>query len=159
APGLAELGTSAERLREICACRTANVKALAVDARSQLDALAGQLRTVVDLAVSTLPDGHEVFERREARQPWPLRLSGTIATLRANLNLRSAAFRHGVRLAICVALGSSMAHAFGWHRPYWAPMTIAIVLKPDFTATFSRGVLRLGGTVIGLLVATGLFQL
>ena len=37
-------------------------------------------------------------------------------------------------------------------------MTIAIVLKPDFTATFSRGVLRLSGTYLGLLVATGLFH-
>jgi uncharacterized membrane protein YccC len=38
-------------------------------------------------------------------------------------------------------------------------MTIAIVLKPDFTATFSRGVLRLAGTFIGLVLATGLFHL
>jgi uncharacterized membrane protein YccC len=37
-------------------------------------------------------------------------------------------------------------------------MTIAIVLKPDFTATFSRGILRIAGTFAGLLVATGLFH-
>jgi uncharacterized membrane protein YccC len=37
-------------------------------------------------------------------------------------------------------------------------MTIAIVLKPDFTATFSRGILRLAGTFAGLGLATGLFQ-
>jgi uncharacterized membrane protein YccC len=37
-------------------------------------------------------------------------------------------------------------------------MTIAIVLKPDFTATFTRGVLRLIGTVVGLLMATALFH-
>ncbi len=37
-------------------------------------------------------------------------------------------------------------------------MTVAIVLKPDFTATFSRGVLRLGGTLSGLLLATALFH-
>lgn len=45
----------------------------------------------------------------------------------------------------------------GVSRPYWIPMTIAIVLKPDFTATFSRGLLRLAGTYIGLLLATPLF--
>jgi uncharacterized membrane protein YccC len=38
-------------------------------------------------------------------------------------------------------------------------MTIAIVLKPDFSATFSRGVLRLAGTFAGLGLATGLFHL
>ncbi len=38
-------------------------------------------------------------------------------------------------------------------------MTVAIVLKPDFTATFSRGVLRLAGTFAGLLFSTALFHL
>jgi uncharacterized membrane protein YccC len=33
-----------------------------------------------------------------------------------------------------------------------------IVLKPDFTATFSRGVLRLAGTFAGLILATVLFH-
>jgi uncharacterized membrane protein YccC len=37
-------------------------------------------------------------------------------------------------------------------------MTIALVLKPDFASTFSRGVLRLGGTFAGLLLATVLFH-
>src|SRR6202044_805645 len=48
------------------------------------------------------------------------------------------------------------AHA---HRPYWIPMTIAIVLKPDFGSTISRGVLRLCGTFAGLVIATGLFHI
>jgi len=37
-------------------------------------------------------------------------------------------------------------------------MTVAIVLKPDFTTTFSRGVLRLAGTFTGLALATALFH-
>ena len=37
-------------------------------------------------------------------------------------------------------------------------MTIALVLRPDFNATFSRGILRIAGTLAGLLVATGLFH-
>jgi uncharacterized membrane protein YccC len=36
-------------------------------------------------------------------------------------------------------------------------MTIVLVLKPDFTSTFSRGLLRIGGTFAGLLIATALF--
>ena len=32
------------------------------------------------------------------------------------------------------------------------------MLKPDFTSTFSRGVLRLLGTFVGLGIATGLFH-
>ncbi len=38
-------------------------------------------------------------------------------------------------------------------------MTIALVLKPDFGNTFSRGVLRLAGTYAGLMLATVLFHL
>ena len=38
-------------------------------------------------------------------------------------------------------------------------MTAAIVLKPDFTTTFSRGVLRLAGTFAGLGPRDGLFAM
>ncbi len=79
-----------------------------------------------------------------------------LLTLRANLSLESAAFRHAVRLALCIGLGSAISHSAGVKRPYWIPMTIAIILRPDFGATFSRGVLRLIGTFAGILLATGL---
>jgi len=88
-----------------------------------------------------------------------LQLSGTLAKLRANLSLQSAACRHAVRLAACVAVGEALSWSLGWHRTYWIPMTVAIVLKPDFTATFSRGVLRLAGTLVGILLTTALFLL
>jgi uncharacterized membrane protein YccC len=38
-------------------------------------------------------------------------------------------------------------------------MTIVLVLKPDFATTFSRGVLRITGTLAGLVLATILFHL
>jgi uncharacterized membrane protein YccC len=38
-------------------------------------------------------------------------------------------------------------------------MTIAVVLKPDFASTFSRGVLRLAGTFAGLGLATVFFHI
>jgi uncharacterized membrane protein YccC len=47
----------------------------------------------------------------------------------------------------------------GWYRPYWLPLTVTVVLKPDFSSTFSRGILRLAGTFAGLLLATILFHL
>ena len=78
--------------------------------------------------------------------------------LRANLSLDSTAFRHAVRLALSVGAGTAIARAVGLQRGYWLPMTIAIVLKPDFITTFSRGVLRIAGTLAGLLLATGLFH-
>jgi len=37
-------------------------------------------------------------------------------------------------------------------------MTIVLVLKPEFTTTFSRGLLRIAGTIAGLFLATALFR-
>jgi uncharacterized membrane protein YccC len=128
------------------------------DARAQIEALAGQLRSALDLAGHVTLAGAVEFERHEAEQPWRLRLAGAVALLRANLQLDSAAFRHAVRLAVCVVLGTLVGHVLDWRRSYWLPMTIAIILKPDFTSTFSRGLLRLAGTLAGLVLATGLFH-
>ena len=69
-----------------------------------------------------------------------------------------AAFRHAVRLAICVAVGDMIGRGFECRRSYWLPMTVVIVLKPDFTSTFTRGVLRIAGTIAGLFLATELFH-
>jgi uncharacterized membrane protein YccC len=127
------------------------------DAHWQIAALTGQLRSAIGLAGHVTPAGVMEFERQEAAQPWRLRLAGTVALLRANLRLDSATFRHALRLAVCVVFGTLAGDVLDWRRSYWLPMTIAIVLKPDFTSTFSRGVLRLGGTLAALVLATGLF--
>ena len=128
------------------------------DARGQVQALAGQLRAALELASHSSEEGLKEFQRHEASQPWRLRIGSAIAVLRANLNLESAVFRHAVRLAVSITLAEIIAHRVGWGRPYWIPMTVAIVLRPDFTTTLSRGVLRVAGTLIGLGVSTGLFH-
>ncbi len=156
---LPQLQILAESLREPATAPPSPLSAMLRDARFQMDALAGQLRSAIDLAAYATPAGIRAFERREARRPWTLRLGSTWATLRANLSLESAACRHAIRLAVCIAIGEAVSRGLDWRRSYWLPMTIAIVLKPDFTATFSRGVLRLAGTFIGLLLATALFHL
>src|SRR3989440_10151826 len=132
--------------------------AAAKDARFQMDALNGQLRATLELAAHATPTGQAEFVKQQTQQPWRLRFSGLMATLRANLNLQSAVFRHAIRLAALVALGNGLERGFYWHRSYWLPMTIALVLKPEFTTTFSRGLLRIGGTIVGLFLATALFR-
>jgi uncharacterized membrane protein YccC len=154
---LAEMKTLAEGLRG--AASREEIAAMRGDARWQLDALAGQLRVALELAAHTTPAGLEEFRAQQQRQPWQLRLAGVWAVLRANLSSRSAIFRHAVRLAVCVAACDVLARGMHWDRAYWAPMTAAIVLKPDFTTTLTRGLLRLAGTFAGLALATTLFAL
>ncbi len=133
-------------------------QALIREARFQIDALAGQLRSAFELASYSTPVGRKIFERKQAESPWRLRVAGTMATLRANLSLQSAVCRHAIRLAACVGIGHAVGRSVDWERTYWLTMTVAIILKPDFTATFSRGVLRLIGTFAGLVFATVLFH-
>jgi uncharacterized membrane protein YccC len=154
---LDQIDALAEVLR-LSEASTPMLSALLADALHQMDALAGQLRSSVELASHATPEGLAEFERKQSQTPWTLRLRGSLATLRANLTFESAAFRHAVRLAACVALAAGIGRAVSWHRTYWLPMTVAIVLKPDFTATFSRGVLRVAGTLSGLAFATVLFH-
>jgi len=137
---------------------TSFLAAVTRDARFQMDALNGQLRAALDLAANATPAGQAAFAKQEAKHAWSLRFSGLLATLRANLNLQSSAMRHAIRLAAMVALGNGLERAFYWHRSYWLPMTIVLVLKPEFTTTFSRGLLRIGGTILGLFLATALFR-
>ena len=132
--------------------------AAASDARYQIDALAGQVRAAIDLAANMTSTGATAFVKRDAAQPWRTRFSSRSATFRANLNFDSSAFRHAIRLAAVVAVANVLEHGFSWRRSYWLPMTVVLVLKPEFATTFSRGFLRIAGTVAGLLLSTALFH-
>ncbi len=120
------------------------------DACDEIDSLAGQIRSACRLTAETIP--------RDPRVPWRLRFTGWSARILANLSFESSAFRHAIRLAVCVGVGDTAGRMISLQRTYWLPMTIALVLRPDFNATFSRGILRVAGTFLGLLVATGLFH-
>ncbi len=137
--------------------KTEEASTLASEIASAVDVLAGQLRLVVQLSGHTIEPAMEEFARHEFAPPWKLQLTSWLATLRANLDLRSGVCRHAIRLAVCVALADAIGRGISWERSYWLPMTVAVVLKPDFTSTFSRGVLRLLGTYAGLVLATLLY--
>lgn len=129
--------------------------ALVRDAQFQSVTLRSQIRSAAWAASGNLvvSQGAMIFQ-----EPWRLRFDGYRARLLANFSLDCTVFRHAVRLAVCLALGDTIGRSVGLQRTYWIPMTIAIVLKPDFTGTFARGVLRIGGTMAGLVLATLLFR-
>ena len=125
-------------------------------ARAQ--ALGGQLRAAIRNAGFAGSRGELEAEEKEARLPAALRPMSPLATLRANLHLQSVAFRHALRLGVCVCIAVIAERAFGYPHGFWVPMTTAIVLKPDFAGTFSFGLLRVIGTLAGLVLTTALLH-
>ncbi|EIL88105.1 FUSC family protein [Rhodanobacter sp. 115] len=117
-------------------------------------ALSGQLAAAVRNANWAGSRGEERAAAAETRLPRALRGSATWATLRANFTMRSVAFRHALRCAACLSLTLLVSRLWQLPHGYWLPMTAAIVLRPDFAATFNFGLLRVVGTVLGLLLTT-----
>jgi uncharacterized membrane protein YccC len=128
------------------------------DARRQMDAISGQIRTAIKMAGDITPEGIEKSQQSEKRLPWKMRFTSLIPRLEANFSFRSAVFRHGVRLAAAVAVAETLSRTLETPRAYWLPMTAVLVLKPEFTVTFTRGLLRIAGTILGLLLATAMFH-
>lgn len=121
--------------------------------------LAGALRAAIRNTAEAGARGDRRAAERDALQPAALRPGAPLATLRANLSLSSAAFRHALRLTVCVVAAEALGRAIGLPQFYWIAMTVVIVLKPDFGGTVSFGLLRMFGTLAGLLVATAVIYL
>jgi len=118
--------------------------------------LAGQLRAMLRNANFAGSRGEMRAQIAEAQLPRALRPRNWLATLRANVGLSSVAFRHALRCGTCLALAVATERLAGLEHGYWIPMTIAIVLKPDFAGTFQFGLLRVIGTLLGLVLTTAL---
>ena len=76
-----------------------------------------------------------------------------ISEIRNNLSLRSSSFRHALRLGAATAIAGLAASAFHMVRGYWIPLTVVLVLKPNFGGTLRRSAQRITGTVLGALIA------
>lgn len=99
--------------------------------------------------------------RLASRSEVPTRGSAPIAaSLVAQLDLRSTALRHSLRLsaALAVSVASYRLLDFGEHG-FWVPLTTMFVLAPDPGETFHRLTRRAWGTAIGLGLATVLAEL
>lgn len=125
---------------------------------THLHALSGQLAAAVRNANWAGSRGELRADAAETPLPTALRSNSALATLRASLTPRSVAFRHAVRSAVCLSVALLISRQLQLPHGYWLPMTAAIVLRPDFAATFNFGLLRVVGTVLGLVLTTALLH-
>ena len=75
------------------------------------------------------------------------------ANIAALLRPGSPGFRHALRLAVAVGVSESIVLVFSIDRGYWIVLTVVMVVKPDFSTTLVRGILRVVGTAAAVVVA------
>ena len=102
----------------------------------------------------TSPDG--IMPDSEPGAPGPDRRARLLAPLRANLSWSSAGFRHALRAAVVAAPALVLTLQSGNAYAHWLTITLVLTLQPFFALTWQRAVERIGGTVLGGLVAAAI---
>jgi uncharacterized membrane protein YccC len=84
------------------------------------------------------------------RPPWRQRVLGP---LRGNLSRNSLPLRHALRV-VALALPALVVTMI-WYGPYehWLTITLVVTMQPYYAQTFTRALERVGGTVLGGLIA------
>ncbi|MFD5628772.1 FUSC family protein [Streptomyces sp. NPDC127072] len=122
---------------------------------------AGRLRTlledVVETAESTGRSAPTAPEHRP-RPTLPHLVPVALAAMRRELHRDSPIARHATRVTAVAATGYLLGTWLPLGHGYWAPLTSVMVMRPDFSLTYSRAVARFGGTLVGVALATGVVQ-
>lgn len=71
---------------------------------------------------------------------------------RQNLTPRSALFRHAIRMSVLLCAGYAIIQLFDLNRGYWIMLTSLFVCQPNYSATKRRLMLRITGTLAGILI-------
>lgn len=79
--------------------------------------------------------------------------------IRLHLSLRSFYMRHALRVGVAVGLATAVYRALGVHHGFWLPLTALIILQPEFGATLQRALMRTGGTLAGVVIASAILAL
>ena len=113
------------------------------------------LGSVLHLLVSAIPliikDRTALQHRVERPEPWRVRLDPRRRTDDLFLH-------HAIRLSVAMIIGTAISDAVAWPHPYWIPMTIVWMSKPDAQGTVTRVVERILGTALGVAVAAVLID-
>ena len=120
------------------------------------NALRAQLQKVSSIVTERTPSFGRPSIHFSIPRPPHLQIHDTAEILRSNLSLRSTAFRHAIRLGIALAFATALYRIFPFpfQRGYWIALTALLILKPDFSTTFTRGIARALGTMLGAVLTT-----
>ncbi|MGW5866319.1 FUSC family protein [Streptomyces sp. NPDC055239] len=126
------------------------------DKAAALTATAGSTKTTGTAGATPTPTPVPLL-----RPTFPALLPAALRAMRAELRRRheSPVTRHAIRVTAVAAAGYLLGTWLPLGHGYWAPMASVMIMRPDFSQTYSRAVARFGGTLVGVALATGLVQL
>ena len=129
-------------------------------ARRSLRALATNLNAMHLEISGVLQDERQRMPADTALQDIQLRTLGQFRErLLGQLSIRSPLMRHAIRLSFALSAGYALMVTTGDSYGFWILLTIVFVCQPQYGATLTRLVERIGGTVLGLLVGWALLRL
>ena len=159
-----------------CEVRLRRLSALLETQRARLTgapapADADQLATLLERVQATVPEMLEALratlDRASERalfaveltdvQTWQLKPLAT--ALNFSRKIDPSLVRFGARLAVCTGLATLIYRWFDIPHGYWLPFTVVVVMQPDYGSTRRKAAQRVGGTLAGSLVASGLIWL
>jgi uncharacterized membrane protein YccC len=116
--------------------------------------LAGQVRSALRALRSAANGGVATIEHVPIARFEMATIGDAFETMRANLSLQSSYARHAIRIALAIVVALLLQRVLPLAHVQWIALTVALVLRPDFSSTFSRGVQRIVGTIGGAVLAS-----
>lgn len=108
-------------------------------------------RLQIALTLSS-PSGYlpQTVTENVSRQSLREKLLGPIV---ANLNWQSASLRHALRAAVIAVPGFAITFTWPGDYEHWLTITLIMTLQPFYSTTLQRALERIGGTVLGGVLA------
>ncbi|MBU1360473.1 MAG: FUSC family protein [Gammaproteobacteria bacterium] len=114
------------------------------------------------LHLSALARGEAQPDLAVVRANWQMFVSPTDWSWRPFLTLwrwDAPPLRHAIRAALAIATGYAIAVMLPWgSHDYWILLTIVVVLRGSLSQTLERRNHRVGGTLVGCVLAVGLLS-
>jgi len=119
------------------------------------------LETIAELIESCGWETPKLSVQQTAVEPISVRaksLFSALTKLPDREAVRSIVFHHAIRYALTVEVAFWISIHWTRSHSYWLPLTTAIVLRQDYGSTFYRGMARLMGTLVGLVVSIAIID-
>ncbi|GEO02897.1 hypothetical protein AAE02nite_05610 [Adhaeribacter aerolatus] len=116
--------------------------------------------TLLDSAIHYLEDAHFLLSRIHQNKKLPTtnvasqNQTRLLPPLRALFRFKNVPLKHTFRLMLVTSVGVALYLGFQIPRGYWIPLTVMVVLQPDFGTTQQKSMQRVLGTFLGGILGT-----